>query len=120
MAEPVQLYIRRNSEYARLMWFHNNEPNEMFIGFYGLYQKQPVLQGMFPERQVKSGDLKDLVFEYPQIQPINEKIDYITCHADGTFHIKTIGGKEVYRDAMKRVEPSGPDTPTFLEFIVLT
>lgn len=120
MAEPLRVYIRRNSEYARLMWFHNNKPNEMLIGFYGLYQKQPILQGMFPERRVTSSDLKDLPFKYSDIQPMNEKIDHITCHADGTFLIKTIGGKEVYRDTMKRVEPLGPDTPTFLEFIILT
>jgi hypothetical protein len=120
MAEPVRLYIRRNSDYGRLMWFHNNKPNEVLIGFYGLYEKQPVLQGIFPERQVMSNYLKDLLFEYPQIRPINEKIDHITCHADGTFHIKTLGGREVYRETMKRVEPLGPDTATFLEFIVLT
>jgi hypothetical protein len=120
MAEPVRFYIRHNSDYARLMWFHNNKPNEMLIGFYGLYQKQPVLQGIFPERQVTSSELKDLPFKYPEIQPTNEKIDHITCHADGTFHIKTIGGKEIYRDTMKRVEPLGQYTPTFLEFIVLT
>jgi hypothetical protein len=46
LAEPLRVYIRRNSEYARLMWFHNNKPNEMVIGFYGLYQKQPILQGI--------------------------------------------------------------------------
>ena len=92
----------------------------MLIGFYGLYQKQPVIQGIFPERQVTSSDLKDLPFKYSEIQPMNEKIDHITCHTDGTFHIKTIGGKEVYKDKMKRVEPLGPDTPTFLEFIILT
>jgi hypothetical protein len=120
MAEPVRLYIRRNSDYAHLMWFHNNKPNEMLIGFHGLYQKQPFLQGIFPERQVTSSDLKDLPFKYSEIQPMNEKIDHITCHADGTFHIKTIGGKEVYSDTIKRVEPLGPDTPTFLESIVLT
>ena len=92
----------------------------MLIGFYGLHQKQPVLQGIFPERQVTASDLKDLPFEYSEIQAMDEKIDHITCHADGTFHIKTIGGKEVYRDTMKRVEPLGPDTATFLEFIILT
>jgi hypothetical protein len=119
MAKPVRLYIRHNSDYARLMWFHNNKPNEMLIGFYGLYQKQANLRGIFPRDKLRR-DLKALLFEYPQIRPINEKIDHITCHADGTFHIKTIGGREVYRETMKRVEPLGPNTPTFLEFIVLT
>ena len=115
MTEPVRFHIRRNSDYARLMWFHNNKPNEMLIGFYGLHQKQPVLQGILPERQVTASDFKDFPLEYSEIQAMDEKIDHITCHADGTFHIKTIGGKEVYRDTMKRVEPLGPDTLTILK-----
>jgi|SRR5215212_6996011 len=71
-------------------------------------------------RQVSSSHLKALPFKYIDIEHMNEKIDHITCHADGTFHIKTIGGEEVYRDTTKRVQPLGPDTPTFLEFIILT
>ena len=120
MVEPTRVYFRRDSDFSRVMWFHNNKENEMLIGFYGLSQKKPILKSIFPDRQVTLVDLKALSFSYAAIKSVNKKIDHITVHGDGTFHIKTIGGREIYMDTLKRVEPLGPYTPTFLDFIVLT
>jgi hypothetical protein len=89
------------------MWFHNNAVNEMLMGFYGLSNKQAKLNFIFPERVVSKEELRWLNFNYFSTEEVGEVADHITCHADGTFHIKTKGGKEIYRDAMKRQEPLG-------------
>jgi hypothetical protein len=102
------------------MWFHNTAANEMIMGFYGLSNKQGRLDFMFPERIVSKEELRWLNFSYFSIERIGEEADHITCHADGTFHIKTIGGKEIYRDTMKRQEPLGANTGIFLDFLIIT
>jgi hypothetical protein len=102
------------------MWFHNNALNEMLIGIYGLSKKQATLDFIFTEQNVSEEELNSLHFTYSDLIKVKEQVDHITCHSDGTFHIKTIGGKEVYRDTLKRQEPLGRDTPTFLDFIIIS
>jgi hypothetical protein len=101
------------------MWFQNNKPNEMLLGVYGLLGGQSVLRYMWPEHEIGTGDLgKTFYFNYDEMQEVNYQVDHITCHADGTFHIKTKNHKPIYTQEMKRSEPPGPNTNQFLEIIV--
>ncbi len=52
-------------------------------------------------------------------QKVQKPTDHITCHPDGTFHIRT-KDEDLYVHRMKRVEPLAADTPIFLEFIILS
>jgi hypothetical protein len=118
---PFHVYIQAgNLPVCRFLWFHNWKPNEMLMGIYGLRSEQVVVKYMFPERVVTREELKGLTFNYSAMTEINKTIDHITCHSDGTFHIKTTGDEEVYTDTLKRIEPLGPDTPMFLHFIILS
>jgi hypothetical protein len=119
--EPTRFYLKTApSRFSRLMWFRNNAKNEMLMGINGLSKKQATLDYIFPERKMSEEDLKSLRFNYSDLRKVKEDVDHITCHEDGTFHIKTIGGKEVYRDSLKRQEPLGANTPTFLDFIIIS
>jgi hypothetical protein len=118
--EPTRCYIKDSSVFRRLMWFQNNKPNEMLMGFYSLEKATPTLVLVYPERIATEAEMSSLDFHYGDFQTVGEKVDHITCHIDGTFHIKTIDGKEVYRDEVKRQEPLSANTKTFLDFIVFT
>ena len=108
---PTRLYIRTNRrEYRRLAWFHNHRPNEMLLGIYGQGGRPAVLAGMWPEREVSSNDLKDLGYEWKDMVKVGTVLDHVTCHADGTFHVKTSGGALAYSQTMKRTEPLGKET----------
>lgn len=119
--KSTRLYLRTNSaEYRRLAWFHNNKPNEMLFGIYGLTEKQAVIRGIWPERELTSGDLDAVKYEWDHIVEVGTVLDHITCHADGTFHVKTSGAKLAYSQTRKRAEALGPDTGIFLELILLS
>jgi hypothetical protein len=92
----------------------------MLIGFYGLNSNESSLKFVYPERIFSNNELKNLNINYSDFSKTDEKIDHITCHADGTFHIKTKDTGQVYRDVIKRTEPLGPDTSVFLEMIIIT
>jgi hypothetical protein len=102
------------------MWFQNNKPNEMLMGFYSVEKAKPTLDLIYPERIATEAEMSSLDFHYEKFQTVCEEVDHITCHIDGTFHIKTINGKEVYRDEVKRQEPLNANTKTFLDFIIIT
>lgn len=119
--KPTRLYLRTDSaEYRRLAWFHNNKPNEMLLGIYGLNGKPTLLRGMWPERELTSGDLGAVTYEWDQIVEVGTVLDHMTCHADGSFHVKTSGGRLAYSQTMKRAEALGPDTGIFLELILIS
>jgi hypothetical protein len=91
----------------------------MMIGISGLLEKHAKLD-IFPELNVSEDELKSLRWNYHDVIEVKEKVDHITCHSDGTFHIKTINGIEVYRDTLKLQQPLGPNTRIFLDFIVMS
>ena len=119
--DPLRIYFKTNtSQFLRFLWFREYKPNEMMIGINGLASKVSVLDSISPDRIVTNDELQSLRFDYSNATIINEKIDHISCHADGTFHIKTIDGKQVYRDTVKRQEPLGVNTKTFMDFIIIS
>lgn len=119
--KPLQIYLKTStSQFLRFLWFHGYKPNEMMLRINGLSSKIPVLNSISSDRIVTNDDLRALRFNYADATIINEKIDHISCHADGTFHIKTRGEKQVYRDTVRRQEPLGIKTKTFLDFIIMS
>jgi hypothetical protein len=101
------------------MWFHNSKPSEMLMGINGLSSTRAVLDSEFPERIVSAGEMRNLQFLYIDAKKVLKSFDHITCHPDGTFHIRT-RDEDLYVHQLKRVEALGRDTPVFFEFIVLS
>lgn len=121
MRKPTRAYLRtKDDEFRPLFWVHNNKPNEMLLGLYGLSKTTPVLRCMWPERTLQTSELANVHYDYGNGIEVGAPVDHITCHADGRFHVKTKGGGEVYIQSMRRTEPLGPNTSTFLELILVS
>src|SRR5688572_28426242 len=118
--DPTRFYARTQDGLHRaIMWVQNVRPNEMLLGFYGLNQNVSLLRGEWPDREVGPDEFTQR-YRWEEMQNVGQRFDHITCHPDGKFHVKVAGGGVPYRHELKRVEPLGPDTPLFLEFMVLT
>jgi hypothetical protein len=115
----MRIYLKSNSLDFKFMWFHNYSLNDMMIGISGLLEKHAKLD-IFPELNVSEDELKSLRWNYHEVIEVKEKVDHITCHSDGTFHIKTINDIVVYRDTLKLQQHLGPNTGIFLDFIVMS
>lgn len=120
--EPTRLYLQTNSDvFSRLLWFHNNKPNEMLLGIYGLYQKQPTLTLEFPEYTLADDELDEVRFNYSEVIEINKQLEHITCHCDGKFHLRTVNDpNDRYIHELKSNIPLGPEVPIFLQFVILS
>lgn len=112
--ESTRLYVRdTETSYRPVAWFQNNKPNEMLFGIYSLKASgRSVLRAMWPEIDIDTIDAP-IHCKFSDLVDVGVAVDHITCHADGTFHVKTIDQKDVYIHGMKRVAPLGADTPTF-------
>lgn len=120
MPERTRGYIRTNSTFRSLFWVHNNKPNEMLLGLYGLRTKVPTLRRLWPDRELRSADLKSIRYRFGDATEVGEHVDHITCHADGRFHVKTLGGETPYIHQMQRVQPIGAETSTFLNVQIVS
>jgi hypothetical protein len=122
LKEPTRLYLKSvlDQFYLKCAWFHNNKINEMLIGFYGLNSNEASLKFVYPEKVFSNEELRTLTFTYPDFIEADEKVDHITVHADGTFHIKVKNPSQLYRDTMKRTVPLGANTSVFLEMMIIT
>ena len=116
--EPTRLYLQTNNDvFRRLVWFHNNKPNEMLLGIYGLYQKQPTLTLEFPEYTLADDELDAVRFNYSEAIEINKQLDHIMCHSDGKFHLRTLNdSSDRYIHELQSNIPLGPEVPIFLQF----
>lgn len=115
----TRIYIKTSEGIHRpVFWVCNNKPNEMLLGLYGLAQKVPLLQYQWPETEVGENELCCRYYYEDKVE-VNARVDHITCHADGKFHIKTKNEGQIYIHRMKRSKALGPDSETFLEFIML-
>lgn len=93
----------------------------MLMGFYGLTKKEPVLALEFPEYVLSNNELKQVRYNYSEAKEINQKIDHISCHDNGKFHLKTKGDPDTqYIHKLLSSVPLGPDVPVFLKFIVIS
>src|SRR2546426_1675737 len=100
------------------MWFHNYAPNEMLVGLHGATGQPATLRYIFPEYEVPTSQLSAVRYDYASAIKVDKAIDHVSCHIDGRFHIKTRDDQDLYIQSMRRTQPLGPDTSTFLEFIV--
>jgi hypothetical protein len=117
--KPTRLYLRTDgSHFRRLLWLQNNKPNEMLLGLYGFSGQPAVMQYLWPEYEFEDAQLHTVKYRFDDAQKVNQRIDHITCHADGRFHIKKKGGNPLYIQEMQRTEPLGANTGLFLEFIL--
>lgn len=92
----------------------------MLLGVYGLCEKPSVLKYMWPERDLNSTELISVQCSYREMTEVGCLVDHITCHADGTFHVKTRHEEDSYIQGMRRTEPLGPDTGIFLELFLIS
>jgi len=92
----------------------------MLIGLYGLAGNPAVLRYMFSEYVLATSELAKVEYKYANAIKVDKRIDHITCHSDGRFHVKTRDEEEIYIQRMQRVEPLGPNTPTFLHLMVIS
>ena len=119
-ARPIRIYIQtEENRFARFLWFHNPHPNEMLMAISGLNSSTSVLDSEYPLREVSEAELVALQYSYADATRILRPVDHITCHPDGRFHIRT-RDEDLYVHRMQRVEPLGPDTPIYLEFVILS
>ena len=85
--EPTRVYVRTaDKQFAWLLWVHNNRPNEMLLGAYGLDGHPAIITYEFPERVHTRGEPRELKFHYEEASPVHLNIDHFTCHADGRPH----------------------------------
>jgi len=118
--EPTRLYLKTSTGgYRRLLWFHNHRPNEMLMGTYSLTGGPAILGHEFPEYELDESELASVRYDHGQAVTVGQPVDHVTCHADGRIHVKT-RTEARYVHAVQHVEPLGPNTGTFLRFIVIT
>lgn len=121
MLSQTRLYLRTNlNEHRRLAWFKNNKPNEMLVGIYGINGKNATLKYMWPEKVVEVDEIVSVRYNYKDAEELSCVVDHITCHADGTFHVKTKNHDVLYIQTIRRTTPLGADTPTFLDFHLIS
>ena len=119
--DSTRIYYRNPSgSDARLFWVRNNRPNEMLLGIYGLDGKPASMKYVFPELEFETDSPPPLDFKYADASEMDIPIDHFTCHSDGRFHVKTHGDEDLYTHKEKRGEALGPDSPPFLDLLVLT
>jgi hypothetical protein len=110
MPKKLSIYLKdEKNRYPRFAWVHNFKPNEMMLGIYGLDGRRPTLRCMWSERDVTTEELPAIRYEFKDRIEVGSKIDHITCHADGKFHVKTVDNVDRYiqRDAAVRTARAG-------------
>ena len=90
----------------------------MLLGIYGFSAKAPTLRQMWPERELEASELDAINYKFGGAMEVGTQVDHFTCHADGSFHIKTKDGKDLYIQRVPGTEPLGPDTSIFLQVIL--
>jgi hypothetical protein len=119
--EPTRVYVRTaDKQFARLLWAHNNRPNEMLLGAYGLDGHPAIITYEFPERVHTKGEPREIKFRYEEASPVHLKIDHFTCHADGRFHAKAQESDVLYSQVEHFGEALGPASPPFLRVLVVS
>jgi hypothetical protein len=113
--EPTRIYVRTaDDQFGRLLWVHNNRPNEMLLGAYGLDGYSATITYGFPEQIYTKGESRELKFRYEEASPVRIKVDHFTCHADGTFHAKSRDSEVLYSQVEYLGEALGPAISTGL------
>lgn len=102
------------------LMFHNYSRNQMLIEVYGLGGDKARLLWEFPEHRIHNSELSTIKYQWPEAKEVDYPVEHITCHKDGTFHIKTLQEKTVYIHRVKHIEPIHPDTGIFLDFKVIS
>jgi hypothetical protein len=124
MARPVgstRLYFHSNGGiYRRLGWIRNSRPNELLVGLYGHNGAQPTLRYMWPEREIANEELSNVSFRYDERMDVGRTLDHFTCHANGRFHVKTTDNRDRYIHAMRRCQPLGRATSSFLDLMIIS
>ncbi len=119
--EPTRVYVRTaDQEFRRLLWVHNNRPNEMLLGAHGLDGHPATITHEFPERLHTRGELREIKFCYEEASSVQFKIDHFTCHADGRFHAKARKSEVLYSQVEQLGEALGPASPPFLRVLVVS
>lgn len=120
--ERTLLYLQKNNnDFSRLLWFHNYKANEMVLGICGFTKEQPTLTLEFPEYILADHELDAIRYNYSEASAVNKRLDHITCHCDGKFHLKTINdSRDRYIHQLKSNIPLGPNVPIFLQFQIIS
>lgn len=74
---------------------------------------------MWPERLLSTRELDNIEYSHNTAHEVNEPVDHVTCHADGSFQSRR-GAAVLCISKMQRVEPLGAGTSTFLRVQILT
>jgi hypothetical protein len=113
---PTYFYLKKGStSYSKLLMFHNYSANQMIIEIYGLDGSKATMTHAFPDKIVKKEELSAVDFRWSDALEINRPIEHVTCHKDGTFHIKTTNDADLYVERMKHPTPIGPNVDPFLD-----
>jgi hypothetical protein len=121
LKEPTRIYVRTAIDrFGRLLWVHNNRPNEMLLGAYGLDGQPATITHQFPEQVHTRGEPREMKFHYEEASPVDVKIDHFTCHADGTFHAKARDSRVLYSQVEHIGEALGRASPPFLRLLVVS
>lgn len=119
--EPTRVYVRTaDKQFARLLWVHNNQPNEMLLGAFGLDGHPAIITHEFPEWVHAKEEQREIKFLYEDASPVHLKIDHFTCHADGRFHAKTPESDVLYSQVEHLGEAIGPNSLPFLRVLVVS
>jgi hypothetical protein len=115
------LYVKRTeAEFGKLLWVHNNKPNEMLLGAYGLDGRPASITHEFPEHFYARGESRTFKIRYEGAALVGVKIDHFTCHADGTFHAKARESEVLYSQIERTGRPLGRESPPFLRVLVVS
>jgi hypothetical protein len=111
------LYLKSDTgRHHRVMWFRNTKADEMIFGLAGhAAHVGAVLTWIFPEHDTTEQD-GSITYLWDEAERADLRLDHFTCHADGTFHLKSRAGTPIYSQTIRRCEPLGPRTSCFLHF----
>lgn len=120
--ESTRLYIKpHGASFARLLWVRNHQPNEMMLGIYGRDGGPATITHEFPERVLTAGESGLFHWNWDQAEQVSIPLDHFSCHVDGRFHLKKLGGgPDPYSHNESQTEPLGPDSGVFLNLIVVS
>lgn len=122
-----RVYLKtEDSVLRKLIWFRQHRENEMLMGFYGLKEKNSKLTHVFPKQIHTNDERIQTTFKWAEAPPqlVECRIDHLSCHADGTIHLKKqskkLATESKYFEIEKHFQKIGENTHVFLDFIILS
>jgi hypothetical protein len=117
-----RVYLQtEDSVLRKLIWFRQHRENEMLMGWYGLKEKNANLTHVFPKQIHNNDERIQTKFKYADAaKPVKCRIDHLSCHADGTIHLKKLATESKYIEREKHFQKIDENTHVFLAFVLLS